>query len=115
MATYERKRLIRQTLMELGVLDGNESIEARQYEDADDIVQQKLEELYDDSLIHFDLDGDIPARYMIPLSLVIAAELAGKYGVDQQTASAKAQEGMKRLWKLAEKPDTGMTVRADYY
>lgn len=112
---YPREKLIRQVLLELGILDANEAPEAEDFEDVNAAADQKLEELYEDGLIPFNLDGDIPSRYMRPLTCLIAFEVAGQYGVDLQAAAAKASDGMKRLFKLAEKPDTGIVVRADYF
>lgn len=117
MATYTRQELVRDVLLELGVLDANEAPEAEDYVTVDDRCQQKLEELYEDGLIPFDLDAAIPARFHISLVRVIAETLYGQYGVSARALEFKdnARDGMRQLRKLRQKPVSGNPTPATYY
>jgi len=117
MATYPREEFVRQVLLELGVLDATE---APQSEDAVFVGQrcdQVFEELYEEGLIPFDIDGEVPARYFLPLVALVAAECATAYGRNDQlqVIAAKAGAGLKRLWKLRQAPYVYAPTRATYY
>jgi len=117
MATYNRQRLVRDCLIEIGILDPNESPSAEDYEATDSIVQQRMEGLYDEGLIPFDLDVVIPARLMRPLVKVIAAELMAAYGVQSRAdlTLARSAEGMRDLWALRDQTQIDATTRAAYF
>lgn len=117
MATYTRAELIRDTLVELSMLDPNESPTAEDYATTDRVCQQQLEALYDDGLIPFDLGADIPARYMRPLVRVMAAELAPAYGVTSRAELLvlRSREAMVDLRKMREGTYLHTPARADYF
>lgn len=117
MATYTRQELVRDVLLELGVLDANEAPEAEDYVTTDDRCQQKLEELYEDGLIPFDLDAEIPGRYHISIVRIVAETLYGQYGVTAraQEFRANAEEGVRQLRRLRSKPVSGNPTPATYY
>lgn len=119
MATYTRADLRNRVLGRLGVLDPNEAPQAEDSVDVLEHIQQTLEELHDDGLIPFDLDGDsVPAPYMIPLSYLVALPLIPDYGVSGERAMAitlGAGRGMKRLYRLKSQPYLGTPQQATYY
>lgn len=118
MATYSRIELRNAVMHDLGVLD---AVEAPSAEDAVMVsmrIQSKLEELYEDGLIPFDLDSDaIPAPYLVPLSQVICVLLLGAYGKqdEKQQREIDADKGMRSLRRLKAKPYYGTTAPADYF
>lgn len=117
MAVYSRTEFIRQVLLELGVLDPNEAAEASDHEGIDSRTQQKFEELYEEGLIPFDLDGEIPARYFLPLVRIVACECLNLYGQQDKAAilEANAASGVRQLWKLRQRPYVGNPTAATYY
>lgn len=117
MATYVRADLVRSVLMELRAIDPDETVEAADYERVNERAQQKLEELYTESLIPFDLEGPYPARYMVPLTYVIAADCTGLYPVGDrlQELAIKSVDGMNRLYSLIEGFYAGQPAAAVYY
>jgi hypothetical protein len=117
MATYPRQNLVRDCLLEIGILDPNESPAAEDYVAANAIVQQRLEGLYEEGLIPFNLDGAVPARFMRPLVKVIAAELMAAYGVQSRAelTLARSAEGMRDLWALRDQTQIDATTRAAYF
>lgn len=117
MATYPREEFVRQVLVELGVLDATEAPEAEDSVFVSDRTDQKFEELYEEGLIPFDVDGDIPARYFLPLMSIVAMECSASYGSSDRLAvlAPKAADGLRRLWKLRQKPVSGNPTRATYY
>lgn len=117
MATYPREEFVRQVLVELGVLDATEAPEAEDSVFVSARTDQKLEELYEEGLIPFDVDGEIPARYFLSLVYIVAAECATSYGrvADLPVLAAKAQGAVRQLWRLRQKPVSGNPVRATYY
>ena len=117
MAMYPREEFVRQVLVELGVLDATEAPEAEDAVFVSGRTQQKLEELYEEGLIPFDLAGEIPARYFLSLVALVAAECLTAYG---QTAklpeiAAKAAGGYRQLWKLRQGPYAGNPTQATYF
>lgn len=117
MAMYPREEFVRQVLVELGVLDATEAPEAEDAVFVSGRTQQKLEELYEEGLIPFDIAGEIPARYFLPLVALVAAECLTGYG---QTArlteiAAKAHAGLRQLWKLRQKPVADTPTQATYF
>lgn len=117
MATYDRNTLVRDVLLEIGQLDANEAPEATDYQTVNDRAQQKLEELYEDGLIPFDLDGEIPARYFIPLVRIVAETVYGTYGVSDRAQEfvANAEMGMRQLRRLRSKPVSSTPTTATYF
>lgn len=117
MATYNRQRLVRDCLIEIGILDPNESPSAEDYEATDAIVQQRMEGLYEEGLIPFDLDGNIPARFMRPLVKVISGELVAAYGVQSRAELLlmRATEGVRELWALRDQTQIDTPTKATYF
>lgn len=117
MATYPRQNLVRDCLIEIGILDPNESPSAEDYTAVNAIAQQRLEGLYEQGLIPFDLDGVIPARYMRPLVRTISAELISPYGVMSRAEMLLmgAQSGMRELWALRDQSQIDTPVQAQYF
>jgi hypothetical protein len=118
VATYTRADLRDQVLHDLGVLDAGEAAEAEDAEFVERRIQQVLEGLDHDGLIPFNLDGDeIPARYMVPLTQVIAPTLANAFGLGQRLAdfAAIADAGMRQLRRLKAQPYYGAPTKATYY
>lgn len=112
-----RADLVRLTLIKLGAVDANEAPEAEDAADVDVHVQAKLEELYSDGLIPFDVDGDIPSRYMIHLAFMAALDLLGDYGAESRVESvvAGADRGRKALYRYAARPASGAVVPSEYF
>ena len=117
MATYDRNSLVRDVLLEIGQLDPNEAPEAVDFETVDARAQQKLEELYEEGLIPFDLDGLIPARYFIPLVRIIAETVYGTYGVSMRAEEfiGNAIEATKQLRRLRQRAYCGTPTQATYF
>ena len=117
MATYSRADLIRSILLELRAIDPEETVEAADYQQVNERVQQKLEELYAESLIPFDLEGPYPARYLIPLTYAIAIDCTGLYPVGDRLAELgiKSTTGINRLYALIEGFYAGQPATAVYY
>src|SRR5690625_2475261 len=99
MATYTRDNLRDAVLHELGVVDGHGAPDPQDAVLADDRCQQHLEYLYDQGYIDFDLEGDIPARYFVPLTWVISFRMLAPFGiVDAQGVHARnAAAGQREL------------------
>lgn len=115
MATYSREEFVRQVLLELGVLDASEAPTAEDAVFVGDRRDQKFEELYDEGLLPFDIDGEVPARYFLPLVYLVSVECATAYGKPLGDYAAKAGDGLRRLWKLRQKPVADIPARATYY
>jgi hypothetical protein len=117
MAEYAREELVRAVLHELGALDANSAPEAADFTKVDTTCQQKMEALYEDGLIPFDLDGEIPGRYFRPLVQVIAPELLAAFGKMARAPMLRdgGIEGRKELCRLRDVGDEGLPTRAEYY
>ena len=117
MATYSRIKLRNAVLQELGVVDAGAAPSEADAVIADDRCQQQLEYLYDQGYIPFDLDGEIPARYFIPLVRVIAYALMLPYGVVSraQLLAANAADGIRALARLKAKRYVGSVQQAEYF
>lgn len=117
MATYGREEFVRQVLIELSVLDATEAPEAEDAVFIGQRAEQKFSELYDEGLIPFDLDGEIPGRYFLPLVSIVAIECAPAYGQVNMLPilAPKAAAGMKQLWKLRQRPYVWTPVEATHY
>lgn len=118
MATYTRADLRNAVMGRLGILDAGTAPEAEDAQDVLIAIQCTLEELHDDGLIPFDLDGDaIPAPYMIPLSFLVADPLVVDYATGEraQAIALGAERGMRRLHKLKAQPYYGTQQQAEYF
>ncbi len=117
MATYTREELVRRVLMNLGVLGSNEAPDADDAELTEQAYQQLMEELYDESLIPFDIEGPIPARYFFSLVSLTAQRLVLDFGKGSRTPAleANAQRATNKLWSLTAGFYAGQTAYADYY
>lgn len=117
MATYSREEFVRQVLVELGVLDATDAPTAEDAVLVGDRRDQKFEELYEEGLIPFDVGGEIPGRYFLPLVAIVSAECLTAYG---RTAAlpevpAKAAQGMRMLWKLRQRAYFAVPTQATYF
>lgn len=117
MSVYSRADLIKSVLLELRAIDPDETVEAADYAQVNERVQQKLEELYAESLIPFDLEGPYPARYLIPLTYAIAIDCTGLYPVGDRLTELgiKSTQGLNRLYALIEGFYAGQPVSAVYF
>ena len=117
MATYTRTQLRNAVLQEIGVVDAQGAPDEADAVLADARCQQQLEYLYDQGLIPFDLDADIPARFFVPLVAVIAPSLIAPFGVVSraQLLIAGAQGGMRALAKLKAHRYMGSVQTAEYF
>lgn len=116
MATYTREEFVRQVLVELTVLDANEAPEAEDAVLVGQKTDQKFEELYEEGLLPFDISGEIPGRYFLPLVAVVANECTGAFTPPHVAElEAKSVKGMKRLWKLRQRAYFGVPTEATYY
>lgn len=117
MATYTREDLVRRVLMNLGVLGSNEPPDADDAELTEQAYQQVMEELYDESLIPFNIDGPIPARYFQSLVSLTARRLVLDFGKGSRSAAldTNAAIATNKLWSLREGFYAGEIVYADYF
>lgn len=117
MATYTREEFVRQVLLELGVVDATEAPEAEDAVFVGDRAAQKFEELYEEGLIPFDVEGPIPGRYFLPLVSIVALECMTAYGKSGQMGelAAKSVEGVRRLRKLRERAYVWTPTEATYF
>lgn len=117
MATFERERLVRRVLMALGALGANDAPDADDSALVQEVYAQKADELYEEGLLPFDVEGDIPGRYFLPLVWILARELLadfGKFG-RAQVVEVRAAEADKRLWQLRKAAYVHTPTRATYY
>lgn len=117
MAVYSRIDLRNTVAEDLTIKDANSALSAEDAVALDARIQSKLEALADDGLIPFDLDGSIPAPYLVPLSQVICPTCLGAFGLLAKKAEYEADEmkGMKALRRLKAKPYFGTPAQADYF
>lgn len=113
---YTRAQFIRRVLLELGVVDATEAPAAQDYEDTEATMLQKFGELYEEGLLPFDIEGDVPSRYVLPLVPIVAIELVTTFGSPRANEiGTKASFGMKRLWQQRQKPYIYTPVRGTFY
>lgn len=117
MATYTRDDLIRRVLSRLSVIDADEAPDASDFNLVNDGCQQKLEELYDEGLIPFDIDGPIPARYFLPIVGVCAVQFIDDFSAYDRTATLASgqQAGNRALWEMREQAMLSTPTRVDYF
>ena len=117
MATYTREQLVRRVLMNLGVLGSNEAPDADDAELVDEAYQQLMEELYEESLIPWDIAGPIPARYFKSLTWLTAQILVLEFGKFTRVPQLEvnAQRATTKIWALRERFYAGELTYATYY
>jgi hypothetical protein len=117
MATYPREELVRQVLLRLGAIDATEAPEAEDAEDVGRAAQSKLEELHEEGILPFDIDGQIPARYLFHLSYIIAEPMVADYGAFARENSiiARAERGMRAIYRMNATTYQGAVVPSEYY
>lgn len=116
MAIYSRDQFVRRVLVNLRVVDINESPEAEDSLAVDEITQQVFEALYEEGLIPFDLDAAIPARYFIALrDLVTEAAYPNYPFSDEATVGIRATLSRRRLWAMRSPPLVPSPVQVDYF
>ncbi|HFF3031927.1 TPA: hypothetical protein ACGCGJ_000397 [Stenotrophomonas maltophilia] len=117
MATYSREELVRQVLLRLGVLDADEAPEARDAADVGRMAQTVMEDLYAEGKLPFDIEGNIPARYLTHLSYIIAEPLVADYGAlaREATIARHADTGRKAINRLNASTYQGAVVPSDYF
>ena len=119
MAVYSKADLVKAVLLKLGTLDPHEAPEA---EDAESVLltaQTVLEELYDEGIVPFDLDGEeIPAPFLTALAFLVALPLVSEYGVSAEREARiekGADRGYRTLRRLKASPYYGIPQRADFF
>lgn len=117
MATYTREQLVKSVLGELCQVDPNEDVEGADYNTVNIACQSMLEELYEDGKIPFDVDGDIPARYFIPITWKVTRTLVNAYSAQdrEQAIVANDLEADKRLNRLTQGGYIPTVTSADYF
>lgn len=115
MAVYSRIDLRNTIAEDLTIKDANESLSAEDAVTLEKRIQSKLEELSVEGLVPFDLDGSIPAPYLVPLSRVICPLVAPAFGLDSQKYESLSELGMRSLRRLKAKPYFGTVAQADYF
>ena len=116
MATYSREQFIHRVLTKLGAVDADEAPEAHDFELVNETTQQEFERLYDEGLIPFDLDGDIPARHFRALIHVVASSLTSDFPVADATKfSADAVNATRHLHRLAQARGLPVTTATDFF
>ncbi|WP_312321213.1 hypothetical protein [Stenotrophomonas sp.] len=117
MTTYSREELVRQVLLRLGAVDADEAPEAREAEDVGRMAQTVLEDLYSEGKLPFDINGDIPARYLTHLSYIIAKPLIADFGAlsREVTILRAAEEAMRAINRLNATTYQGAVVSSEYF
>lgn len=115
--SYDRETFVRQVLTDMGVVAAGETPSAEDAALIEQRTDQTFESLYEEGLLPFDIDGDIPARYMAPLAALVALEAYGAYGFFDRAMyfADRAGEGRKQLWRLRQKPVADIPTRATFY
>lgn len=114
---YNREHFARRVLIEIGVLAADEAPSAEDGALVDEVTQQVFDGLQHDGLIPFDIDGEIPAKYMTPLVRVVAAAAYPSWGVSSRAAmlEANGRTGRNTLHALRQPHYVGEVVRTDYF
>lgn len=117
MATYTREQLVKSVLGELCQVDPNEDVEGADYQTVDLACQSKLEELYEDGKIPFDVDGNIPARYFQAITWKVARTLVNTYSAQdrEQALAANDAEADRILNRLTQGAYLPTVTTADYF
>lgn len=117
MTTYTRAQLATRVLKDLGLVGADEVPSADDQEWAEETVGSEIALL---SVIGVPLwNGSatvVPEEYLTALSRRIGLAVATSFGLtDIATATLAMTEVEKQLRRLASRPSTGATVKADYY
>lgn len=114
---YDRETFVRQVLTDMGILAADETPSAEDAALVGQRTDQTFEALYEEGLIPFDIDGQIPARYMAPLAALVAHAVYGAFGLHDQAPffMERATAARRQLWKLRQAPYQYVRVRATYY
>ena len=114
---YEQEKLVRRVLSALGVLDANDAPSPEDAQLVGEAYAQKAEELFEEGLLPFDIEGDIPGRYFISLVWIVAECLVLDYGRGQRTPKLEqnAARGIRQLWRLRQPAYVHTPTRATYY
>ncbi len=113
----DRAELNRLVLLQLGVLDATEAPEAEDAVDVDLHSLSKMEQLYADGLLPFDIEGAIPRKYLLPLACLVSVELIDVYAAHARAATlaAAAERSQKVLYRFAARPYSGAVVPSEYF
>ncbi len=119
-ATTRTKAELRQAVAsKLTVLQSGNTVEADDAEIINQGIDNKLRELEDNGLIHFDIDGDsIEVNVFEALVYLIAAPLADDFALDSETMmriNSKVEPALKQLRTIAFQGQASERVRADYF
>jgi hypothetical protein len=107
---------LRQTVAEEATIaSSGETMSAEDYEYVERRIDSKLAYLLDEGLLPFDIEGEIPQKYLLPVARVIAAECANGFGMDVQKAEALGLKGMRELRRMKSKPRFGTPNKSTYY
>lgn len=117
MATYSRFEFVRAALQEIGAIDASEAPSAEDSTLVNARTQQVLEALNDDGLIPFDLDGDFPARYFLPLVQIVAEHLVAPFGASARAVFVEKQaaKAMRTLRRLNQADYIAAPTQATYF
>lgn len=117
MTTYTREDLRDAVLGELGAIDPNEPPSPEDAKLANDRCQQVLEMMYEEGLVWWDIDGDLPARAFLPTAQYVARELIVPYGAFQRATfiTTNAERAEDKLWELKGQANVGLTQTTDYF
>lgn len=110
-----RTNLRQMVAEEAGVIAAGEALAAADVDYIERRITSIFGQLYEDGLVPFDVDGDIPDAYMLPLAQVMGIQIAAGFGLLTPDMPPKAGEGMASLRRLKAKPYYGTPARATYY
>ncbi len=100
---------------EAGVIAAGETLAAADVTYIERRIASMLGQLYTDGLVPFDIDGEIPDAYTLPLAQVMAIQIAAGFGLVTPDMAPKAGVGMNALRRLKARPHYGSPVQATYY
>ena len=100
---------------EAGVIAAGETLPAADVTYIERRIDSIFGQLYEDGLVSFDLDGEIPDAYMLPLAQVMGLQIASGFGLANAEIAGLAEMGMRALRRLKAQPYYGAPQRADYF
>ncbi|TWI04805.1 hypothetical protein IP90_00943 [Luteimonas cucumeris] len=100
---------------EAGVIAAGETLSAADNDYIERRIVSVLDTLNEEGLLPFDIDGTIPARYLLPTARVIAVHVAVGFGMPLDTLAPLADQGMKQLRRSKSKPHVGTPAQSTYY